>query len=153
MAKEMEGRRSGCPINITLETLGDSWSLLIVRDLMFLGRKRFNEFLSADEKIATNILTERLQRLESVGIITKQRDPDDARKYIYRLTEKGIDLAPLLVEMILWAARYENTAAPPQVLKKMRADREAFVAEVRARWAAEQVQPQQNKHLTKPRSP
>lgn len=151
MTKEPEGRRSGCPINVTLETLGDSWSLLIVRDLMFFGRKRFNEFLNADEKIATNILTERLQRLENAGIIIKQRDPDDARKYLYRLTEKGIDLAPLLVEMILWAAHYENTAAPPQVIKKMRADRAGFLAEVRERWAAEQ--PPSPARITKPRSP
>jgi len=153
MAKESQGRRSGCPINITLEILGDSWSLLIVRDLMFLGRKRFNEFLSADEKIATNILTERLQRLENAGIIGKQRDPDDARKYLYRLTEKGIDLAPLLVEMILWAARYENTAAPPQFIKRIRADRETFITEVRARWTAEQALFQEEKPIKKPRSP
>ncbi len=138
MTKTPQGHRSGCPINVTLETLGDTWSLLIVRDLMFFGRKSFNEFLNAGEKIATNILTERLQRLENAGIIVKQRNPDDARKYMYRLTEKGIDLAPLLVEMILWAARYEKTSAPPQVLKRMRVDREAFIAEVRERWKVEQ---------------
>lgn len=153
MAKEFEGRRSGCPINITLETLGDGWSLLIVRDLMFTGRRRFNEFLTADEKIATNILTERLQRLECAGIVIKQRDPEDARKFLYRLTEKGIDLAPLLVEMILWAARYENTAAPPQVLKQMRANKEGFIAGVRERWAAEQMQAPSKKGITKRRSP
>ena len=132
--KPTSGPRSSCPINVTLETLGDAWSLLIVRDLMFFGRKSFNEFLNASEKIATNILAERLQRLENAGIITKHRDPDDARKYLYRLTEKGIDLAPLLTDMMLWAARYEEVTVPPQALRAMQTDREKFLASVRAQW-------------------
>ena len=132
--KAPAGRRSGCPINITLEAVGDTWSLLIVRDLMFFGRKTYNEFLNAGEKIATNILSDRLQRLESSGIIVKQRDPADARKYLYRLTERGIDLAPVLVEMILWAARHEKTAAPAEVIREMTENREGFIARVRERW-------------------
>lgn len=135
--KAPAGRRSGCPINITLEVLGDTWSLLIVRDLMFFGRKTYNEFLNAGEKIATNILSERLQRLECSGIVAKQRDPADARRYLYRLTEKGIDLAPLLVEMILWAARHEQTAAPAEVIREMTENREDFIAQLRERWRAE----------------
>ena len=134
--KTQSGRRSGCPISVVLETLGDSWSLLIVRDLMFKERKTFNEFLSAEEKIASNILSDRLRRLEAVGIVLKQRDPDDARRYIYRLTEKGIARAPMLIEMILWAARYEKTAAPPAVIREMTRNREAFIADVRSRWKA-----------------
>lgn len=130
-----KGRRSGCPINIMLEAVGDSWSLLIVRDLMFFGRKTYNEFLNAGEKIATNILADRLQRLESSGIIVKQRDPADARRYAYRLTEKGVDLAPVLVEIILWSSRHEITDAPPKAIKRMRNDRERFIAEVREKWA------------------
>lgn len=108
--------------------------MLIVRDMMFLGRKTYNEFLNAGEKIATNILSDRLQRLESSGIIVKQRDPADARRYIYRLTEKGIDLAPMLIEMIIWGAHYEKTAVPPEVIQKMLEDRVGFIASVRSQW-------------------
>lgn len=138
----MQGRntcnwRSSCPINVTLETVGDAWSLLIVRDLMFFGRRTYNEFLNAGENIATNILSDRLQKLESYGIIVKRRDPVDARRYIYRLTEKGMDLAPMLVEMILWAALYEQTAAPPEVISEMRENRAGFIAGIRNKWLAE----------------
>lgn len=127
--------RSCCPINVMLEILGDTWSLLIVRDMMFFGRTTYNEFLNAGEKIATNILSDRLQRLECAGIIEKRRDPDDARKFNYRLTERGIDLAPILVEMILWSDRHEKTQAPPDAIKAMKKDRDAFVAGVRKSWA------------------
>jgi DNA-binding HxlR family transcriptional regulator len=114
--------------------VGDSWSLLIVRDLMFKARSTFTEFLNAEEKIASNILADRLQRLEANGIVTKQRDPADARRYRYRLTEKGIDLAPMLVEMMLWADRYAQTAAPPEVVRQMTHHRDAFLAGVRREW-------------------
>jgi DNA-binding HxlR family transcriptional regulator len=141
MKEKLPGeRRSGCPINILLEAVGDTWSLLIVRDMMFFGRKTYNEFLNAGEKIATNILSDRLQKLECSGIIAKRRDPSDARRHIYRLTEKGIDLAPVLIEMIVWAARHEETAAPPEVIRKMTEDREGFIAEVRKQWLAMQTQ-------------
>jgi DNA-binding HxlR family transcriptional regulator len=126
--------RSGCPINILLETLGDTWSLLIVRDLMFKELSGYNDFLNAGEGIATNILSDRLQRLEVAGIIEKRRNPDDARKFIYRLTEKGIDLAPMMVEMILWSDHYEKTDAPTKVIKAMLSDRVAFIANIRESW-------------------
>lgn len=116
--------------------LGDSWSLLVVRDLLFTGATRFNEFLGAEEKIATNILSDRLQRLECAGIIEKLRDPDDGRRHIYRLTEKGIDLAPVLVEIVLWASRYEETTAPVAVVRAMRKNRTGFISSLRARWEA-----------------
>jgi DNA-binding HxlR family transcriptional regulator len=128
-------RRSGCPISIALEIFGDAWSLLIVRDLMFKGLRTFSEFVCSDEKIATNILSDRLARLEAVGIVTKAVDPSDARRVHYRLTEKGIDLAPALVEIVLWAARHERTDAPPSMLRAMRLHREQFLADVRKRWA------------------
>ena len=124
-------RRSGCPISIMLETVGDTWSLLIIRDLMFKGCTTYNEFLNAGEGIATNILSERLQRLEMTGLIEKRRDPADARKFIYRLTNKGIDLAPVLVEIILWSVRHEETDAPSKIIKTMKKDRDAFVANIR----------------------
>lgn len=129
-------RRSGCPISIALETLGDAWSLLIVRDLMFKGRRSYNEFQQGEEGIASNILAERLRRLEAAGIVEKQPDPADRRRFVYRLSAKGIDLAPVLVELVIWSARHEDTDAPPAVVRAMRSDREAFVADVRQRWRA-----------------
>ena len=127
-------RRSGCPISIALELLGDAWSLLIVRDLMFTERRTFNDFLTGAEGIASNILADRLRKLEDANIIEKRRDPQDARRFIYRLSSKGIDLAPVLVELVIWSARHEQTDAPAAVVRSMRADRDGFVANVRQRW-------------------
>lgn len=124
-------RRSGCPISIALELLGDPWSLLVVRDLMFKGRRSFSEFLAGGEGIATNILADRLRRLEAGGIVEKRPDSDDGRRVLYRLTRKGIDLAPVLVELILWSARHERTEAPPEVIRRMRSDRDAFLEDVK----------------------
>src|SRR5262245_51590373 len=118
--KSRTSGRSGCPIGIALDLFGDSWSLLIVRDLMFKGLGTFNEFLAAGEGIASNILTDRLSRLETAGILVKRADPDDARRFRYRLTEKGIDLAPVLIEIVLWSARHEKTEAPAQTVRAMR---------------------------------
>ncbi|MFZ2508144.1 MAG: helix-turn-helix domain-containing protein [Steroidobacteraceae bacterium] len=131
-----QAHRSGCPIGITLDMLGDPWTLLIVRDLMFKGGKTFGDFLSSGEGIATNILTDRLCRLESNDIVEKRRDPADARRLIYRLSAKGIDLAPVLVEIVLWAASYEKTGAPPHLVEAMRNDKIAFLAQLRAQWQA-----------------
>jgi DNA-binding HxlR family transcriptional regulator len=132
--KAPPGRRSGCPLNASVEMLGDRWSLLILRDMMLRGYQTFNEFLHSDEKIATNMLSDRLRRLESYGIITSQQDSADGRRMIYALTEKGIDLAPVLAEMVLWAARHEETGNQPLV-RQMRTGKEQFIAEVRQRWA------------------
>jgi len=127
-------RRSVCPLNASVEMLGDRWSLLILRDMMLRGYQTFHEFLHSDEKIATNILADRLRRLESYEIISTQRDPTDGRKVIYMLTPKGIDLAPVLTEMVLWAARHEETGNQPLV-RQMRTDKEQVIASVRQRWA------------------
>ena len=129
-------RRSGCPISLALDTIGDAWTLLIVRDLMFKWRESFKDFLQAEEGIASNVLSERLQRLECAGIVVKRRDAADARRLVYRLTEKGMALAPVLVELVLWSARFEQTDAPPAVVKAMRADRDAFIASMRQTWKA-----------------
>jgi DNA-binding HxlR family transcriptional regulator len=124
-------RRSGCPIATCLDIFGDRWSLLIVRDLMFSGLRTFREYTEAGEGIATNILSDRLKRLEDEGIIRRSRSADDARQMMYGLTEKGLDLAPVLVEMTLWAARHERTDAPPSVLRQMRTQKRRFIARVR----------------------
>ena len=138
MAKKLTSEtRSSCPICVALERVGDAWSLLVVRGLMMDGRRSFKELLSAAEGIASNILSDRLQRLEGAEIVEKLRDPDDARRYIYRLTEKGIDLAPVLVEMILWAAKHEKTGAGAAVIRQMTRNRDGFIAKIRAQWKAE----------------
>jgi DNA-binding HxlR family transcriptional regulator len=137
-SKSRPSRRSGCPISIALDLFGDSWSLLIVRDLMFKGFRTFNEFLGAGEGIASNILSDRLAKLEAAGILTKTADPNDARRFRYRLTEKGVDLAPTLMEIVLWSARYEDTEAPPNTVRAMRNHREDALKQVRQRWAENQ---------------
>lgn len=135
MTRAARSRRSGCPISIALELLGDPWSLLIVRDLVFKGIRTFSGFQQAGEGIATNILAERLKRLEAAGIITRRPDPEDGRRAIYALTPRGIDLAPMLVEMVIWSARHEETDAPPATVRAMKRDRDAFVRAVRERLA------------------
>lgn len=126
--------RSGCPVSISLEMLGDRWSLLIVRDLMVRGLRTFKQFQESGEGIATNILANRLRRLQEVGIIVAEENESDRRGAAYRLTAKGIELAPILFELLLWGARNERTAAPAAVVESMAADREAFLEEVRRRW-------------------
>jgi len=121
-----KGPRSKCPINLLLEVVGDAWSLLIIRDLMFKGRSTYKAFLNAEEKIATNILADRLSKLETAGLISKATDPDDARKYIYRLTEKGADLAPVLVEMMLWSNKYHITDTPKDFLASLQKNKATF---------------------------
>ena len=129
-------RRSGCPLNASVEMLGDRWSLLIIRDMMLLGRRTFKEFLGSYEGIATNILTDRLRKLEAYGIIAVVRDPSDGRKLIYQLTPKGIDLAPVLTEMVLWAARHEPTENRALV-RLMEKDKRKFNDQIRRRWASQ----------------
>jgi DNA-binding HxlR family transcriptional regulator len=127
-------RRSGCPVSISLELLGDRWSLLIIRDLMVRGFRRFKEFQESGEGIATNILADRLQKLEAAGIITAEMAETDGRRVNYRLTEKGIDLAPVLLDLLIWGARHEQTGAPCAFIAKMEKHREEILAEVRLRW-------------------
>jgi len=116
--------------------LGDRWSLLIIRDMMLLGSRTFKEFLGSYEGIATNILAGRLRRLEAYGIIVALPDPSDGRKLIYQLTSKGIDLAPVLTEMVLWAGRHEKTENRALV-RLMQKDKRKFNARIRSRWASQ----------------
>jgi len=102
----LKGRRSDCPVNFAVEALGDKWSLVILRDMIFWGKKTYGEFLKSDERIATNILADRLAYLEREGLISKSPDPADRRKDIYRVTEKGIALVPMFIEMIAWSASH-----------------------------------------------
>jgi DNA-binding HxlR family transcriptional regulator len=134
LGKPRSKRRSGCPVSVGLEVFGDSWSLLIVRDLMVRGYRTFKEFHQAGEGIATNILADRLQKLQTAGIIYSERAETDGRRLNYRLTEKGIDLAPALLELLIWGAHYEATEAQSAVIETMEQNREAVLAEVRRRW-------------------
>jgi DNA-binding HxlR family transcriptional regulator len=132
--KRQPKRRSGCPLNASVEMLGDRWSLLIIRDMMLLGSRTFKEFLGSYEGIATNVLTDRLRKLEAYGIARAEQDPSDGRKLIYQLTPKGIDLAPVLTEMVLWAGRHEETENRA-LIELMQKDKQKFLAEIRRRWA------------------
>lgn len=146
--KNSTNRRSGCPLNASVEVLGDRWSLLIVRDMMLRGFRTFTEFLQTDERIATNILADRLRNLESHGIIRAKQDPSDRRKIIYFLTAKGKDLAPVLTEMVLWAAAHEKTKNQALVAW-IRSDKEKFLAEVRKRLAEDTpIQPRRGSTKT-----
>jgi len=100
--------RSGCPISLSLELLGDRWTLLIVRDLVFAGKTHFREFLLSDEGISSRTLAERLQTLQDEGIVTRSDDPTHKLKAIYRLTEAGIDLLPVLATLGAWGSKYRN---------------------------------------------
>jgi DNA-binding HxlR family transcriptional regulator len=121
-----------------VEILGDRWSLLIIRDMMLRGFRSYKEFLESYERIATNILADRLRKLEGHGIISTARDPSDGRKLIYSLTAKGIDLAPVLTEMVLWAAAHEKTGNQTLV-RQMRKDKEQVISAVRRRWAEKTI--------------
>jgi len=132
--KSIPKHRSACPVSISLEILGDRWSLLIIRDLMVRGYHSFREFQSAGEGIATNILAGRLRKLGAAGILTAERVAEDGRKTHYRLTPKGIALAPTLLELLIWAGRNEDTAAPCAFIAQMEQNREAILAETYRRW-------------------
>lgn len=150
--------RSGCPVSVSLERFGDRWSLLVIRDLMVRGYKTFKEFQESGEGIATNVLADRLRGLEAAGIITAETDPADRRRLNYRLTEKGIDLAPVMLELLVWASRHEETGAPCAVIENMAQNREAVLAETRRRWAERDLTPllprfdePRGERLTRPR--
>src|SRR6266536_437853 len=98
-------KRSHCPIAFALDIFGDKWSLLVLRDLLFKDKRRYGEFLAADEGISTNILSERLARLEAEGLISKSRDKTNRRQFIYAPTQKGLDLLPAILEISLWSAK------------------------------------------------
>lgn len=126
-------RRSRCPVTFALDQVGDKWSLLVVRDLMFQGKRTYGEFLESGEGIATNVLADRLKCLETEGLVEKIRDPENKRRYLYSLTGKGLDLAPVLLEMVRWSAKYDaDTGTPKEFLDMIENDREGLIKKVRA---------------------
>lgn len=126
--------RSHCPISFALDIFGDGWTLLILRDLIFKGKARYQEFLSSDESISTNILADRLARLEEHGIITRRGDPANRKQILYAPTSKGLDLIPVLLEIIRWSGKHDSqTAAPREFLKQLKSDPVRLAAEIRSR--------------------
>jgi DNA-binding HxlR family transcriptional regulator len=124
-------RRSDCPVNYGLELFGDKWTLLIIRDLMFKGKHYYGQLQQSEEKIATNILADRLAMLEEAGLILKKIDPAHGSKLIYRLSRKGIDLLPVLVEIIVWSAKYDqHTAADTKFVRRAIRDRDGLIKEI-----------------------
>jgi DNA-binding HxlR family transcriptional regulator len=118
-----QAHRSGCPINLALEVVGDKWSLIVIRDIIFGNRRHFRELLaSSEERIASNILADRLKRLVEVGILTRTDDPNHKQKALYSLTEKGVDLLPVLASLSAWGLKYqpvsEELAIRAELLRK-----------------------------------
>lgn len=125
-------RRSHCPINFALEIFGDKWSLLVIRDLMFMGKNSYGEFLQGGEGIATNILADRLGKLEAAQIISKSPDPENGPRVIYSLTERGIDLMPVMIDIIAWSGKYDPQSAVPKVfLKQLTSNKKATINKAR----------------------
>jgi DNA-binding HxlR family transcriptional regulator len=132
--KSSAQHRSGCPVSTALELVGDKWSLLIVRDVMVRGYRTFREFQRSGEGIATNILADRLHKLESGGILVREPAEEDGRSMHFLLTEKGFALAPVLLELLIWGAHYEETDAPCAAIEQMEQNRAAVIAEAYRRW-------------------
>ena len=107
MAKQDQIKRSSCPVSCALDILGDKWTLLVIRDIMFMRKQYFQDFLESPEKIASNILSDRLKKLEECSIVSRQRDPVNARRVIYALTDKGLDLSPAILELLRWGAKHD----------------------------------------------
>jgi DNA-binding HxlR family transcriptional regulator len=121
-------KRSECPLSCSLDIFGDKWSLLIIRDLMFNKKCTYGDFLKSAEGIATNILASRLQGLEENGIIEKSDHPNSKAKILYRLTQKGIDLLPILAEIYLWAEKYFTIPEDIKAtIKEAKKDKDGFV--------------------------
>ncbi len=120
-------RRSTCPVSTALDVLGDKWTLLILRDMVFAGKSTYGQFLQSGEKMATNILADRLAVLESQGLVTKAVATDKKSKFTYRLTEKGVDTVPIIVELILWGSRHWPTVLDPALLQELQTGKQAAV--------------------------
>lgn len=126
--------RSHCPVNYGLEAFGDRWALLILRDIVFRGKRSYGEFLKSEEGFATNILASRLEHLVAEGILQRQADAADGRKEVYSLTEKGLDLIPLLFEMVLWSAKHDSSSEARRIgrlVELIRKDNRGISAKVR----------------------
>lgn len=138
MKKDPFPCRSNCPINYALETFGDKWTLLIIRDLMFKAKTTYGDFLSSNEKMSTNILADRLKRLEKMGLVTKTIDATNRAKSIYALTDKGKDLLPLMMEITQWSGKYfKDVNTSKEFLKRLEKDKQGVIDGIRSGWENE----------------
>lgn len=133
--RQRKAPKSGCPIDYAATMFGDRWTLLVLRDLS-RGKRSFSEFSESDEGIAPNILSSRLKQLEKFGIVTRRVDPANRRQVVYELTEKGLDLTPIMIELTLWSAKYDaNTIVTDEFVRRATQDREGFIRQTRSRLA------------------
>ena len=124
-------KRSDCPISFSLDIFGDKWSLLVLRDIMFKGKRTYGEFAASEEKMATNILADRLALLETAGMLLRSTDKKKKTRIIYSLTKKSLDLMPVLIEIIQWAAKYDkHTAAPKEFVNPIKRDKKKLIKEL-----------------------
>lgn len=126
----MNKTRSDCPISCSLDVFGDKWSLLIIRDVMLRNKMSYSEFLNSEEKIASNILVNRLGVLEAENILVKEVSPENKSKFIYSLTKKGADLLPIVIELMDWGAKYNANCPRKELGKKIKKDKSAVVKEL-----------------------
>lgn len=132
MTKSNQISRSSCPVSCALDILGDKWTLLVVRDLILRHKRYFGDFQNSPEKIATNILSDRLKKLEECHILSRRRDPANARKIIYMPTEKCLDLVPTIMELLRWGAKYApESNAHESLVQRFEQDPAEFMAEIR----------------------
>ena len=127
--KEIKSR-SACPLSYTLDFFGDKWSLLILRDMALNDKSTYGEFLNSDEQIATNILADRLSMLETYGFVTKQVAADKKSKFVYRLTEKGISLVPVILEIGLWGSIFNPPGLNSSLLNALQQDKEGTIRRI-----------------------
>jgi DNA-binding HxlR family transcriptional regulator len=130
-----------CPIDYALQVFGDRWTLLVLRDLMLGGRRHYQDLALAKEGIATNILAARLKKLEASGLVVRRPDPRDRRRIFYALTDKALDLIPVMLEISRWSAKYDRrTAAPANLVRRINQDRERLIRDLVAAARARQAE-------------
>jgi DNA-binding HxlR family transcriptional regulator len=128
---ETSKKRSECPLSCSLDVFGDKWSLLIIRDLIFYKKGTYNDFLKSEEGIATNILASRLKALEENDIVEKSAHPDSKAKNLYKLTTKGIDLLPIIMEVYIWSDKYFTMPSEiKEIIKEAKKDKDKFVKQI-----------------------
>jgi DNA-binding HxlR family transcriptional regulator len=124
-------KRSECPISCSLDIFGDKWTLLIIRDLMFFGKTTYGEFLKSAEGISTNILATRLQSLEESQLLLRAEHPESKAKVLYKLTQKAVDLLPMIVEMHLWAEKHLTVNPETKALiQEVNKDKQGFITKI-----------------------
>jgi len=129
------GEGKNCPIFFSLEIFGDKWSLLILRDILQFDKRHYNNFLDSEEGISTNILADRLKKLEREDIISKKIDSANKKQFIYSPTKKCLDLLPIILEIAVSGAKYDpDTKAPPKEIAKIRKNRKEYIQNIRAKF-------------------